>query len=64
MEPAGGRNRCKVEREEGRFFEKKRAKNFRDAGSWVVASPTPTAQRSKSLFASFSSEKEALNFFT
>jgi hypothetical protein len=42
------------------FFEKKRAKNFCSAGAWAGAGTMPMAQHSKSLFASFSSEKEAL----
>jgi hypothetical protein len=45
-----------------RRFLKKARKNFFDAGSGALARPTPIAQRSRSLFASFSSEKEALAF--
>jgi hypothetical protein len=41
-------------------LKKSGAKNFFDSGAWASAAPTPHAQHKKSLFASFSSEKEAL----
>jgi hypothetical protein len=39
---------------------KKRSKKLLYAGPWAVARTTPMAQGNKSLFASFSSEKEVL----
>jgi hypothetical protein len=42
---------------------KKARKNFCSAGPWALAHPAPMTQHSKSLFASFSSEKEALACF-
>jgi len=41
-------------------FLKKRSKKFLSAGAWALLKPAPTAQIKKSLFASFSSEKEVL----
>jgi hypothetical protein len=51
---------CCFLQERGRFFEKSGAKNFRYAGPRASAQPAPMAQINESLFASFSSEKEAL----
>jgi hypothetical protein len=42
------------------LFKKSGTKNFCSAGTWALAALTPMAQRSRSLFAAFSSEKEAL----
>jgi hypothetical protein len=41
------------------FFEKKKQKTF---AAWLRAAGTAVNQRSKSLFASFSSEKEDLTY--
>jgi hypothetical protein len=42
------------------LFKKSGTKNLCYAGPWALAALQPVTQRSKSLFASFSSEKEAL----
>jgi hypothetical protein len=47
-----------AEDKESSSFLKKRTKKLLHAGPWAVAPPTPQAQSNKSLFASFSSEKE------
>jgi hypothetical protein len=41
-------------------FCKKRRKNSFESGPWALRIPTPMTQIQKSLFASFSSEKEVL----
>jgi hypothetical protein len=50
-----------VSRKKAALF-KKSAQKFLLAGPWALVSSTPMTQRSKSLFASFSSEKEALTY--
>jgi hypothetical protein len=49
----------------GRFFEKKRRKKLliRCRACGATAESTPMAESLKSLFGSFSSEKELLTFF-
>jgi hypothetical protein len=42
------------------LFCKKEPKNFFYSGAWAVRAPTPQAESHKSLFGSFSSEKELL----
>jgi hypothetical protein len=42
------------------FFEKKKQKTF-ISWAWALKAPTPKAQGNKSLFGSFSSEKELLS---
>jgi hypothetical protein len=42
------------------FFTKKEAKKFFYSGAWALAASKPQAQIHKSLFGSFSSEKELL----
>jgi hypothetical protein len=42
------------------FFTKKEAKKFFYSEAWALAASKPQAQRNKSLFGSFSSEKELL----
>jgi hypothetical protein len=39
-------------------LKKSGAKNFCYSGAWALNTPTPQVQSKKSLFASFSSEKE------
>jgi hypothetical protein len=43
-----------------RRFLKKAAQNFYDSGAGAFAKPAPMTQKSESLFAAFSSEKEVL----
>jgi hypothetical protein len=47
-------------RKEAVLFCKKEPKNFCYSGAWAVTAPTPQAESHKSLFGSFSSEKELL----
>jgi hypothetical protein len=50
---------ARLEQERGRFWEKAAQKLF-ESGPTPLNMPTPIAQIQKSLFASFSSEKEVL----
>jgi hypothetical protein len=49
-----------MKEESASFFTKKEAKKFFYAGVWALAPQTPQVQSHKSLFGSFSSEKELL----
>jgi hypothetical protein len=46
--------------ESASFFKKKEAKKFFYSGAWALATSKPMPQSHKSLFGSFSSEKELL----
>jgi hypothetical protein len=49
-----------MRKERTSFCEQKEAKKLLFNGPWVAVPPTPVAQHKKSLFGSFSSEKELL----
>jgi hypothetical protein len=49
-----------MKEESASFFIKKEAKKFSYSGAWAFAASKPQAQSHKSLFGSFSSEKELL----
>jgi hypothetical protein len=49
-----------MKEESASFFKKKEAKKFFYSGAWALAASKPMAQSKRSLFGSFSSEKELL----